>query len=194
MFCEEVDHGQRRLRKIYWAGFGFQIWIQFLTHLLLAKENALLVVDEPDIYLHPELQRKLYELLVNKGSQFVLATHSSEIINEADPDEIVVVDRRKRFAKRVRDVEGLQAVLDRIGSKQNIYLTKLSAARKVLFVEGHDFGLIRRFARRIALKHLSEGEKLTAAPLGGFSKASRIDDVAWGFEKVLKADIRIAVP
>ena len=151
------------------------------------------MVDEPDIYLHPELQRKLYDLLVSKGSQFVLATHSSEIINEADPDEIVVIDKVKRHAKRVRDIEGLQAVLDRIGSKQNIYLTKLSSARKVLFVEGHDFGLIRRFARRLGLKYLSEGEGLTAVPLGGFANASRVDDVAWGFEKVLRADIKLAV-
>src|SRR5262249_3517192 len=158
----------RRLREVYWAGFGFQIWVQFLTHLLLARKASFLVVDEPEIYLHSELQRRLYSLLVNSGRQFILATHSSEVINEADADDILIVDRSKRFAKRIRDVDGLQGVLDRIGSKQNIYLTKLSIARKILFVEGHDFGLIRRFARRVGLRHLAEGEGLTAVALEGF--------------------------
>lgn len=189
MFCEE----NRRLREVYWAGFGFQIWVQFLTHLLLAQENAMLIVDEPDIYLHPELQRKLYNLLLQRAKQFVLATHSSEIINEADPDAIVAVDRSRRSGQRIRDVDGLQAVLDRIGSRQNIYLTKLSHARKILFVEGQDFGLLRKFARKLGLKNLTEGEKITPVALGGFSNSSRVEDVAWGFEKVLRADIKIAV-
>ena len=193
MFCEETTSAGRRLRELYWAGFGFQIWIQFLTHLLLVRESSLMVVDEPDIYLHPELQRRLYNLLLGTGKQFILATHSSEVINEADPDDILVVDREKRFAKRIRDVEGLQSVLDRIGSRQNIYLTKLSMARKILFVEGHDFGLIRRFARRIGLKHVAEGEHLTAVALEGFSNSRRVEDVAWAFERVLKANIRLAV-
>lgn len=193
MFCEEATSAGRRLREIYWAGFGFQIWVQFLTHILLAKENSFLVVDEPDIYLHPELQRRLYGFLINSGRQFILATHSSEVINEADPDDILIVDRSRRSARRIRDVEGLQNVLDRIGSKQNIYLTKLSTARKILFVEGHDFGLLRRFARRFGLKCIAEGEGLTAVPLEGFSNSKRVEDVAWAFEKVLRADIKLAV-
>ena len=48
MFCSE-----RRIdRELFWAGFGFQIWCQLLTHLAQADEADLIVVDEPEVYLH----------------------------------------------------------------------------------------------------------------------------------------------
>jgi hypothetical protein len=72
MFCKDG----RFDREVYWSGFGFQVWIQFLTHLLLAGESKLLVVDEPDIYLHADLQRKLLGLVKEGSAQNILATHS----------------------------------------------------------------------------------------------------------------------
>jgi len=36
-----------------WVGFGYQIWCQLLTHLSRAAEDSLVVVDEPEVYLHP---------------------------------------------------------------------------------------------------------------------------------------------
>ena len=55
MFCTE----SRMTREIYWAGFGFQVWCQVLTHLRHASDAGLVVVDEPEIYLHADLQRRL---------------------------------------------------------------------------------------------------------------------------------------
>src|SRR5262249_19636656 len=46
MFCREG----RRDREIAWSGFGFQVWLQFLTHLLRAQPNSVVIIDEPDIY------------------------------------------------------------------------------------------------------------------------------------------------
>ena len=45
-------------RELYWAGFGFQVWLQMLTHVLRGSNESILVLDEPDIYLHPDLQRR----------------------------------------------------------------------------------------------------------------------------------------
>ena len=49
MFCKE----DRLDREVSWAGFGFQVWLQFLTHLVAAPDEATLIVDEADIDLHP---------------------------------------------------------------------------------------------------------------------------------------------
>jgi len=48
MFCPE----DRIPREIFWAGFGFQVWCQMLTHLIQSSDKALFLIDEPDIYLH----------------------------------------------------------------------------------------------------------------------------------------------
>jgi len=53
MFCRE----DRIDREIYWAGFGFQVWCQLLTHLFRSREASIVVIDEPEIYLHPDVQR-----------------------------------------------------------------------------------------------------------------------------------------
>jgi energy-coupling factor transporter ATP-binding protein EcfA2 len=63
MFCPE----DRIPREIFWAGFGFQVWCQMLTHLIQSAHVSLFLIDEPDIYLHSDLQRQLVARLRNLG-------------------------------------------------------------------------------------------------------------------------------
>lgn len=182
----------RRDREVSWAGFGFQIWLQLLTHLITSESATTLVVDEPEIYLHPDLQRRFFELLRATGKQIVLATHSAEIVNDAERDDVVLINRDRNSAKRITDIEGLQDALFSIGSAQNIHLTKLSRGRRVLFLEGQDFRLLRRIADRLGFNSLSDGGDLTVVPIGGFAQKQRIEDAAWTFGQVLRAEIAIA--
>ncbi len=75
------------LRELYWAGFGFQVWCQLRTHLNRARGSTLLLVDEPETYLHPVLQREILYLLRETASDVLITTHSSEIVAEAEPNE-----------------------------------------------------------------------------------------------------------
>lgn len=189
MFCRE----DRLTRELYWVGFGFQIWCQLLTHLSRSREDSLVVVDEPETYLHPDVQRQLLGIVRDAGADVLLATHSSEIISEADPAEIVFVDRRRRAGDRLRDVVGAQRALDAIGSAQNITLTALARSRRVLFVEGEDdFRLLRRFARRIGLHELAAGLGIVALPSGGFGSWQRITTLATGIAEALGYPLAIA--
>jgi hypothetical protein len=80
----------------------------------------------------------------------------------------------------------------KIGSGQNIHLSRLSRGKKILFLEGDDYRLLRRFAARLDLDALANNINITVVPIGGFSQRQRIEDAAWAFEKVLKAAISIA--
>jgi len=128
MYCPE----NRYPREIFWAGFGFQVWVQMLTHLVKSSEVSLFLIDEPDIYLHSELQRQLLGLLRNLGPDILIATHSTEIITEADADEIVLVTKANRRARRIRDPSQLQGVFRIIGSNINPILTQVAKTRRVL--------------------------------------------------------------
>lgn len=189
MFCLE----DRMTRELYWVGFGFQIWCQMLTHLSRAKESSLVVIDEPEVYLHPDVQRQLLSILRDLGPDVVLATHSTEIMSEADPSEIILVDKRKQAGERLKDVSGVQRALDAVGSIQNITLTSLARNRRVLFVEGDDdFRLMRRFARRLGMTELGAGLGITPLDSGGFGSWQRVTTLAAGIADALGASLMIA--
>ncbi|CZF82456.1 hypothetical protein GCE9029_03242 [Grimontia celer] len=189
MFCSE----SRQDREVYWAGFGFQIWCQLLTHISRSNEYSLTVIDEPEVYLHPDVQRQLLGILREIDVDVLLATHSTEILGEADPSEILLVDKRLQAARRLRDVEGVQQALDSIGSIQNITLTQLARTKKVLFVEGMgDYKVIRRFARKMGFIELASGSDITPFESGGYSSWERVRSLAWGIKNTLGADIKIA--
>jgi predicted ATP-dependent endonuclease of OLD family len=182
MFCLEG----RILRELYWAGFGFQVWCQMLTHASRAQDANIFIVDEPEIYLHPDVQRQLLGILRELGPEILLATHSTEIMSEADPSEIIVIDKNKRRGQRLRDIQGIQSALELIGSVQNITLTRLARNRRVLFVEDDsDFTIIRQFARQVGLAEPSAGTDITPVASGGFSSWERVRDTGWGFQKTL---------
>ncbi len=191
MFCKE----RRVSRELCWAGVGFQVWCQLLTHISRANDATLVVLDEPEIYLHPDVQRQLLGLLRKLGSDVLLATHSTEIMGEADPDDIMIVEKSHKSAHRVRDVDGVQAALDTVGSVQNITLTQLARNRRVLFTEGSDdFKIIRHFARILGLDQLAAGMSITSVESEGFASWERIRDFAWGLQKTIGGDntLRIA--
>jgi hypothetical protein len=119
MFCREGKF----LRELYWAGFGFQVWCQLLTHIQRAQGSTLMVVDEPETYLHPNLQRQVLHLLRDSRSDVLVATHLSEIVAEAEPAEVLIVDRTRRSARRAGDLKGVQGALMHIGSGRNVVLT-----------------------------------------------------------------------
>lgn len=186
MFCYEG----RIPRELFWAGFGFQVWCQILTHITRSRDDALLIIDEPEIYLHPDVQRQLLSLLRDIGPDILIATHSTEMMTEADPDEILIIDKHHKSAKRLHDVQGVQEALETVGSVQIITLTRLARNRRILFVEGvNDFTILRRFARCLRLEQLASGTDITAVESGGFSSWERIKALSWGFDKTFGCSI-----
>lgn len=181
-------------RELYWSGLGFQIWCQLLTHISRCSESDMLIVDEPEVYLHPEVQRQLLGILRDVHPDILLATHSVEILGEADPSEILLVDKTRQSARRLRDIEGVQQALDNIGSIQNITLTELAKTRRLVFVEGlRDYKIIRRFAKILGFTELAAGIGMTAVESGGFESWRKIQALAWGFRKTLGSKLKIAV-
>ena len=87
-------------REIYWSGFGFQVWMLMMLQFLRGTPKSTLVLDEPDIYLHPEFQTYLIEMAKKRFGQVFVATHSSAIISEANPGEIILVSDHSKVAER----------------------------------------------------------------------------------------------
>ncbi|MCZ7933584.1 AAA family ATPase [Agrobacterium leguminum] len=185
----EMFYSEQRFdREITWAGFGFQIWVQMLTHLDRAKNSGVVVIDEPDIYLHSDLQKKLIRILRERYSQFFLATHSTEIIDEADEMEIVSVNSQYKNAKRIKSEEDYNKLRQYVGSSINYDIARVSKAKKVIFVEGEDRRVIEDFAKLLSLKNLTTNA-VPFVKLGGFFGWERALGAVWAFKEILDMDI-----
>ena len=185
MFCLE----DRITRELYWTGYGFQVWCQLLSHIFRSQSRSMLIVDEPDIYLHANPQRQLLSILKASGPDVLMATHSSEIVAEADTNDVLVIDKTQRSAKRVRSPEGIQSTLGSLGSIHSVTMSTIAQTRRVLYVEGEDFKIIRRFARRLGLDELGTGVGIAPFPLGGFPSIQRIKAVTMGVSESIGAPI-----
>lgn len=191
MFCVE---GRGRIqRELYWVGFGFQIWCQLLTHIIRADDASIIVIDEPEIYLHPQLQRMLLSVLRNLGPDVLLATHSTDLIQEADPSDILLVERSRQSAKRVGGQGAAQQALSLVGSTRNDVLTSAARTKRIAFVEGDEFKLLRLFAERAGLRDLARTSGITPVPLGGFIPPQQIIAKAQGISEALGDDVQFAV-
>lgn len=171
MFCPEGRHP----RELCWAGYGFQVWCQMLTHIVKAKSASLLVIDEPDIYLHSDLQRQLVALLRELGPDILIATHSTEIIAECEPTSLLIVNKKIQSAQRVKDVGQLKRVFSALGSSLNPTLTQLAKTRRALFVEGLDFKILSVFARLFGHQRVANRADFAVIQTEGFNPRRAID-------------------
>ena len=188
MFFEE----KRLSREICWSGFGFQVWLQLLTHIIKNKNADFIIVDEPEIYLHPDLQHKILDLLKKTNAKILIATHSVEIINEAEPNEVLIIDPTSQSAKRLSNISSLQKASEIIGSNQNIHLTRLARGKKILFVEGKDLKILEKLSKQAGYPDLFEKSVLTVIPIEGFSQNERISGTNWTFSKIISEKIKLA--
>jgi hypothetical protein len=76
-------------------GHGLQMWLQIVWFLTRTNTENIVVLDEPDVYMHPSLQEKLVTLVSGKFSQCIISTHAPSIVAAVSNRSIVEVDRSK---------------------------------------------------------------------------------------------------
>lgn len=188
MFCPE----ERIPREIFWAGFGFQVWCQMLTYIIKNKRASLFLIDEPDIYLHSDLQRQLLGVLKSLGPDIIIATHSTELISEAELNDILLINKSNRSAKRIKDPAQLRDIFQVLGSNLNPILTQIAKSKRVLFVEGKDFSVFSRFARILKKERVANRGDFAVVPVEGFNPA-RLKAFKDGIEETIGSKILSAV-
>lgn len=127
-----------------WMGHGLQMWLQTLWFIVRSRGGGTVVLDEPDVYMHPDLQRKLVRILRSQGADLLIATHSTEILAEVDAENVLILDRDLPRSSYATDLPSLQKVVENIGSAQNLQITRLWRARALILVEGEDMKLLKR--------------------------------------------------
>ena len=96
----ENSTGQRHALSMLGDGFSSVFRMAYTLHS--SQPNDVIVLDEPELSLHPEAQKALYSLLseLAEDRQILLATHSPHMVNWSD------LARGARLFRVARDTKG----------------------------------------------------------------------------------------
>jgi predicted ATP-dependent endonuclease of OLD family len=139
-------------------------------------------MEEPELFLPPQVQRYLYRLLrtvAAAGNQVVYSTHSPAFLNVVRLDELVFVERRPAVGTLLLQPDPLPADDEfRAYSEFDSSRSELFLARAAVLVEGLTEKLTLPFAFE-ALGHDPDRERISIVECGGkgniplFAKISR---------------------
>lgn len=188
-----LEDGSRREKEIYWIGDGMQIWVQLLLQLFRLNEESTIVLDEPDVYLHADLQRRLVRLLDSLDAQTITATHSAEVLAEAAPESISWVSRNREKAVGARTSTQLAQLSAEIGSQFNIRLARALKAKVVLFVEGDDAKILTNVASKCGASRFANELGLAIIPLNGFDNWEHVEPFVWFANSLLQGTVPVSV-
>lgn len=119
-----------------------------LTRLSMAEaERKLLLLEEPEAFLHPSAQRTLaWQILQPSDAQLIATTHSSHVLAEADPSDVVVL--RNHAVHPAIEVSEDQEAKDRY--QLSTWVSGSMFDRSLLLVEGPgDLAFFESLRRRL---------------------------------------------
>ncbi len=128
------------------GGSGFHQTLTMLAFLYGYNPTTILL-DEPDAHLHVNLQREVLDFFkqqsVERQTQFLIATHSEELVNGVASNQIVSLHSGE--PTRNRPVNHVLAAMADVSNQEE---TQLRQSAYLLYVEGEsDARLIRAWAQ-----------------------------------------------
>ena len=151
-------------------GSGLQMWLQMVWFISRCSPDCTIVLDEPDVYMHPDLQRKIYKIVASRFKQVIIATHSVEIISAAEPYQIVTINKATRKMQYANNYKAVQSVITNLGSEHNLSLTRLGNAKKCVFVEGNDVKTLLRLQAIVDPQYQVPVDHIPSVSLGGWAR------------------------
>jgi len=112
----------------------------------MAKPGEFLIIDEPELNLHPDNQRKITRVLakaVNRGFKIMISTHSDYVLRELN--HLVMLSDPKESVARVIDELGYDRESILAPEKLGVYLFNEHTAKPVpVTVDGFEVETIER--------------------------------------------------
>ena len=157
--------------------------------------NCIILFDEPELHLHPELSYKLLQSLtdVGKNNQFIFCTHSPEIITASLENSVIFVsppnDSRTNQAIQVNREDETHHALNLLGQSIGI----ISLGKKLVLIEGRVSSLDKQTYGAILKNKFPE---FVLVPAGGKHTIISFDEVRqsilnktiWGVEFFMLCD------
>lgn len=175
--------GRLRLLSQLGAGIGESLIVLLVAKLSQEWRNPpidVVLLEEPELHIHPSLQRRLLDKLSEYGVQLIVATHSPAVVNwfarsgarifrtefEAHENRVV--------ARQMSGLTDLRGLIESIGASP----ADIVLADKVLLVEGSND--VPVFKAWLAKAPSYGGQNVAILALGGSDAASsNFDPEQW---------------
>ena len=72
-----------------------QLFLRTLAIKMLNPENSIILIDEPELSLHPKWQQRIVDVYrkIGKNNQIIIATHSPHILGSVKKKNIMLLDK-----------------------------------------------------------------------------------------------------
>ena len=148
-------HSGYRNRDLMVEGSGFLQWLSVFA-LAMDPDLNVLLLDEPDAHLHSSLQEQLVDSLRDvcavTGKQMLIATHSAEILRNAEPADIFHIRSGGKGGRYLVEESQKVGLLAGLGSEYAPRVDRAKRTKRVLFVEGRtDLAILKALAERLGI-------------------------------------------
>ena len=73
-----------------------QLYGRVISLMILDPHNSVILIDEPEIALHPSWQQQIMSVYskIGQNNQFIVATHSPQIIASTNYENLIILDKQ----------------------------------------------------------------------------------------------------
>ncbi len=101
-----------------WFPSGWRAYAEITSYLRDCKKGSVCLLEEPEVNLHPRLQRlllkRIEEISIDNGLQILLSTHSPAMINASFSDQVSIYHTQ---GNTVDILDNEKSLLDDLGYK-----------------------------------------------------------------------------
>jgi len=147
------------------------------------KSGAIFLIEEPEMFLHPQMQRSLYTTLrkISETNQIIYSTHSPHFVTIPEYDEITLIKKNEGQTIKVKsNLVKTPSLTEKLRKELDPERNELFFAKKIVFVEGDTEKLaIPEYSKRKLLDFDSKGA--TIIEVGGKRNLVAFADLAKSF-------------
>lgn len=148
------------------------------------KQGALFLIEEPEMYLHPQMQRSLYKTIrqIGETNQVIYITHSPHFVTIPEFNEIVIVSKNNDGTHiKKSTLQTSDALKNKFRKELDPERNEMFFARKLLIVEGDTEKMaFPEFAKRMGIDF--DGVGSTIIEVGGKRNLIDFVELALSFE------------
>ena len=151
----------------------------FKFYCKIFNQSSLIILEEPELFLHPHAKRMLLDILKDfvyhdneyTGNQIILTTHSEEFVIDIDIENISVIKKEDGMTKKycINKSDYNDKELQKIKIELQYKNSEIFFAEKVILVEGEEVVLLPKIIKHLYQKDILNGNDISIIKVGGKS-------------------------